>query len=43
LSKLALHLLDWVLTGKAAPRHPDLRLTGDRIVDGLIESAAPKD
>jgi LysR family transcriptional activator of nhaA len=41
LSELALHHLDLVLAGQAAPRNPHLRLSSDRLVDAPIEWYGP--
>jgi LysR family transcriptional regulator, transcriptional activator of nhaA len=37
LGELALHHLDLVLAGQAAPRNPNLRLTSERLVDSPVE------
>src|SRR5690349_9476048 len=41
LSELALHELDLVLAGQAAPRNPSLRLTSERLVDSPVEWYGP--
>jgi LysR family transcriptional activator of nhaA len=41
LAELALHHLDLVLAGQAAPRNPNLRLTTERLVDSPIEWYGP--
>ena len=41
LSELALHHLDLVLAGQAAPRNPNLRLFGERLVDAPVEWYGP--
>lgn len=37
LGEIALHHLDLVLAGQAAPRNPSLRLTSERFVDAPVE------
>ena len=39
LGELALHHLDLVLAGQAAPRNPNLRLVSERLVDSLLRAA----
>lgn len=41
LGELALHHLDLVLAGQAAPRNPNLRLTSERLVDAPVEWYGP--
>lgn len=41
LSELALHHLDVVLAGQAAPRNPNLRLTSGRLVNAPVEWYGP--
>lgn len=41
LAELALHHLDLVLTGQAAPPHPNLRLVSERLVDSPIDWYGP--
>lgn len=41
LAELALHHLDMVLAGQAAPRNPNLRLTSERLVDSPVEWYGP--
>lgn len=41
LGELALHHLDLVLAGQAAPRNPNLRLTSERLVDSTVEWYGP--
>ena len=41
LSELALHHLDLVLAGQAAPRNPALRLTSERLVDAPVDWYGP--
>ncbi len=41
LGELALHHLDVVLAGQAAPRNPNLRLSSDRLVDAPVEWYGP--
>ncbi|KWT98573.1 MULTISPECIES: LysR family transcriptional regulator [unclassified Variovorax] len=41
LSELALHHLDVVLAGQAAPRNPNLRLSSERLVDAPVEWHGP--
>ena len=41
LSELALHHLDLVLAGQAAPRNPNLRLTSERLVESPVEWYGP--
>jgi LysR family transcriptional activator of nhaA len=41
LGELALHHLDLVLAGQAAPRNPNLRLSSDRLVDAPVEWYGP--
>ena len=41
LSELALHHLDVVLAGQAAPRNPNLRLSSDRLIDSPVEWFGP--
>ena len=41
LSELALHHLDLVLAGQAAPRNPNLRLSSERLVDAPVEWYGP--
>lgn len=41
LSELALHHLDVVLAGQAAPRNPNLRLSSERLVDSPVEWYGP--
>jgi LysR family transcriptional activator of nhaA len=41
LAELALHHLDVVLAGQAAPRNPNLRLTGERLVESPVEWYGP--
>ena len=41
LGELALHHLDLVLAGQAAPRNPNLRLTSERLVDSPVEWYGP--
>lgn len=41
LSELALHHLDLVLAGQAAPRNPNLRLTSEKLVDSAVEWYGP--
>ncbi|MBL8313227.1 MAG: LysR family transcriptional regulator [Rubrivivax sp.] len=41
LSELALHHLDLVLAGQAAPRNPHLRLSSERLVDAPIDWYGP--
>ncbi len=41
LAELALHHLDVVLAGQAAPRNPNLRLSSERIVDSPVEWYGP--
>ena len=41
LAELALHHLDLVLAGQAAPRNPNLRLTSERLVDSPVEWYGP--
>ena len=41
LAELALHHLDVVLAGQAAPRNPNLRLTSERLVDSPVEWYGP--
>lgn len=41
LSELALHHLDIVLAGQAAPRNPNLRLSSERLVDAPVEWWGP--
>jgi LysR family transcriptional activator of nhaA len=39
--ELALHHLDLVLAGQAAPRNPNLRLTSERLVESPVEWYGP--
>ena len=41
LGELALHHLDLVLAGQAAPRNPNLRLSSERLVDAPIDWYGP--
>jgi hypothetical protein len=41
LGELALHHLDPVLAGQAAPRNPNLRLSSERLVESPIEWCGP--
>ncbi|WP_048441958.1 LysR family transcriptional regulator [Caenimonas sp. SL110] len=41
LGELALHHLDLVLAGQAAPRNPNLRLTSERLVDSPVDWYGP--
>lgn len=41
LGELALHHLDLVLAGQAAPRNPNLRLSSERLVDAPVEWYGP--
>jgi LysR family transcriptional activator of nhaA len=41
LAELALHHLDVVLAGQAAPRNPNLRLTSERLADAPVEWYGP--
>ena len=41
LSELALHHLDLVLAGQAAPRNPNLRLASERLIDSPVEWYGP--
>jgi LysR family transcriptional activator of nhaA len=41
LAELALHHLDLVLAGQAAPRHPNLRVTSERIVTSEVAWYGP--
>lgn len=41
LAELALHHLDLVLTGQAAPPNPNLRLVSERLVDSPVEWYGP--
>jgi LysR family transcriptional regulator, transcriptional activator of nhaA len=41
LAELALHHLDVVLAGQAAPRNPNLRLSSQRLVDSPVEWYGP--
>ncbi|KNZ31950.1 MAG: LysR family transcriptional regulator [Methylibium sp. NZG] len=41
LAELALHHLDLVLAGQAAPRNPNLRLTSDRLVESAVDWYGP--
>jgi LysR family transcriptional activator of nhaA len=41
LAELALHHLDLVLAGQAAPRNPNLRLSSERLVDAPVEWYGP--
>ena len=41
LSELALHHLDLVLAGQAAPRNPNLRLTSERLVNSPVDWYGP--
>ena len=41
LGELALHHLDLVLAGQAAPRNPNLRLASERLVDAPVEWYGP--
>ena len=41
LSELALHHLDLVLAGQAAPRNPNLRLSSERLVESPVEWYGP--
>jgi len=41
LAELALHHLDLVLAGQAAPRNPNLRLTSERLVESPVEWYGP--
>lgn len=41
LGELALHHLDLVLAGQAAPRNPNLRLVSERLVDSPVEWYGP--
>jgi LysR family transcriptional activator of nhaA len=41
LAELALHHLDVVLAGQAAPRNPNLRLTSERIAESPVEWYGP--
>ena len=41
LAELALHRLDLVLAGQAAPRNPNLRLTTERLVESAVEWYGP--
>jgi len=41
LSELALHHLDLVLAGQAAPRNPNLRLSSERIADSPVDWHGP--
>jgi LysR family transcriptional regulator, transcriptional activator of nhaA len=41
LAELALHHLDLVLAGQAAPRNPNLRLTSERIAESPVEWYGP--
>ena len=41
LAELALHHLDLVLAGQAAPRNPNLRLTSERLVESTVEWFGP--
>ena len=41
LAELALHHLDLVLAGQAAPRNPNLRLSSERLVDSPVEWYGP--
>jgi LysR family transcriptional activator of nhaA len=42
LAELALHHLDVVLAGQAAPSNPNLRLTSERVVQSPVEWYGPK-
>jgi LysR family transcriptional activator of nhaA len=42
LAELALHQLDVVLAGQAAPRNPSLRLTSERLVESPVEWYGPE-
>jgi LysR family transcriptional activator of nhaA len=41
LAELALHHLDVVLAGQAAPRNPNLRLSSDRLIESPVEWYGP--
>lgn len=41
LAELALHQLDLVLAGQAAPRNPNLRLSSERLVDAPVDWYGP--
>ncbi|MBL8307321.1 MAG: LysR family transcriptional regulator [Rubrivivax sp.] len=41
LGELAMHHLDLVLAGQAAPRNPNLRLSSERLVDSPVEWYGP--
>ncbi|MEY4754848.1 MAG: hypothetical protein RJA44_2523 [Pseudomonadota bacterium] len=41
LSELALHHLDLVLAGQAAPRNPNLRLSSEHLIDAPVEWYGP--
>jgi LysR family transcriptional regulator, transcriptional activator of nhaA len=41
LAELALHHLDVVLAGQAAPRNPNLRLTSERLIESPVEWYGP--
>ena len=41
LSELALHHLDVVLAGQAAPRNPNLRLSSERLIDAPVDWYGP--
>jgi LysR family transcriptional regulator, transcriptional activator of nhaA len=41
LAELALHRLDLVLAGQAAPRNPNLRLSSERLVDAPVDWCGP--
>ena len=41
LGELALHRLDLVLAGQAAPRNPNLRLSSERLVDAPVDWHGP--
>ena len=41
LSELALHQLDLVLAGQAAPRNPNLRLSSERLVEAPVDWYGP--
>ncbi|MBL8303733.1 MAG: LysR family transcriptional regulator, partial [Ideonella sp.] len=41
LAELALHHLDLVLAGQAAPRNPNLRLSSERLVESVVDWYGP--
>lgn len=42
LAELALHHLDLVLAGQAAPRNPNLRLSSERLVESVVDWYGPE-